>query len=241
MSGSFESVRWNARVHRLDLGLHSHLKEFWGNGVRTHNNSKGKIQWAIPAHNLLSNRLFTLSVSVMPLEPVSPLHCWIITYFLYLMYNAIFNFSLTFIRIYRVQLDLNYWNQPPQGTGWYSLLHCWSVAPSSSSFSLFHFFFMGGGGLLLLIFLFLSFPRCWKKERTKKKKQWKERKNEWKKEWMKEWMKERSILLQCSFSWYTLPWFLQQSTCQNRHKEETLQPHRQLGAGPAPYHHRSMN
>ena len=39
MSGSFESVRWNACVHRPDLGLHSHLKEFWGNGVRTHVNS----------------------------------------------------------------------------------------------------------------------------------------------------------------------------------------------------------
>ena len=29
-SGSFESVRWNACVHRLDLGLYSHPKEFWG-------------------------------------------------------------------------------------------------------------------------------------------------------------------------------------------------------------------
>ena len=29
-SGSFESVRWNAYVHRLDLGLYSHPKEFWG-------------------------------------------------------------------------------------------------------------------------------------------------------------------------------------------------------------------
>ena len=43
MSGSFESVRWNACVHRLDLGLYSHPKEFWGNGVRTHVNSKGII------------------------------------------------------------------------------------------------------------------------------------------------------------------------------------------------------
>ena len=43
MSGSFESVRWNACVHRLDLGLHSNLKEFGGNRVRTHVNSKGKI------------------------------------------------------------------------------------------------------------------------------------------------------------------------------------------------------
>ena len=43
MSESFESVQWNACVHKLDLGLHSHPKEFWGNGVRTHVNSKGKI------------------------------------------------------------------------------------------------------------------------------------------------------------------------------------------------------
>ena len=39
-SGSFESVRWNACMHRLDLGLYSHPKEFLGEwGV----NSKGKI------------------------------------------------------------------------------------------------------------------------------------------------------------------------------------------------------
>ena len=43
MSGSFESVQWNACVHRLDLGLYSHPKEFWGNGVGTHVNSKEKI------------------------------------------------------------------------------------------------------------------------------------------------------------------------------------------------------
>ena len=43
MSGSFESVRWYACVHRLDLGLYSHPKEFWGNGIRTHVNSKGKV------------------------------------------------------------------------------------------------------------------------------------------------------------------------------------------------------
>ena len=43
MSGSFESVWWNACVHRLDLGLYSHLTEFWGTRVRTHDNSKGKI------------------------------------------------------------------------------------------------------------------------------------------------------------------------------------------------------
>ena len=42
-SGSFESVRWNACVHSLDLGLYSHPKEFLGNGVWTHVYSKGKI------------------------------------------------------------------------------------------------------------------------------------------------------------------------------------------------------
>ena len=30
MSGSFESVRWRACVHRLNLGLNSHLKDFGG-------------------------------------------------------------------------------------------------------------------------------------------------------------------------------------------------------------------
>ena len=70
MSGSFESVRWNACVHRLDLGLYSHPKEFWGNGVwiqgknplyrkmspeeyRTRDTvaaSPSTTNWAIPAH-----------------------------------------------------------------------------------------------------------------------------------------------------------------------------------------------
>ena len=35
-------MRWNAYVHRLDLGLYSHAKEFWGNGVRTLVNSRQK-------------------------------------------------------------------------------------------------------------------------------------------------------------------------------------------------------
>ena len=30
-------------MHGLDLGLYSHPTEFWGDGVRTHVNSKGKI------------------------------------------------------------------------------------------------------------------------------------------------------------------------------------------------------
>ena len=41
-SRSFESMRWNACVHRLDLGLFSHSKESGGNGVRAYVNSKGK-------------------------------------------------------------------------------------------------------------------------------------------------------------------------------------------------------
>ena len=42
----FESVLWDACVHRLDLGLYFHPKEFLGNGVRTLVNSKGKIPCA---------------------------------------------------------------------------------------------------------------------------------------------------------------------------------------------------
>ena len=48
MSGFFECVRWNACVHRLDLGLYSHPKEFRANGVRTHVDSKGKtLYWKL--------------------------------------------------------------------------------------------------------------------------------------------------------------------------------------------------
>ena len=39
----FESIQWNACVHRLYPCLYSHPKDFSGNGVRTHVNSKGKI------------------------------------------------------------------------------------------------------------------------------------------------------------------------------------------------------
>ena len=45
MSGSNESMRWNACVHRLDLSLYSHPKEFLGNGARTHVNSKRTIPY----------------------------------------------------------------------------------------------------------------------------------------------------------------------------------------------------
>ena len=43
MSASFVSVRWNACVHRLNLDLYSHPKEFCGNGVRTYVNSRETI------------------------------------------------------------------------------------------------------------------------------------------------------------------------------------------------------
>ena len=43
MSGSFESVRWNACAYRKDLRLDSDLKAFSGNVVGTHVNSKRKI------------------------------------------------------------------------------------------------------------------------------------------------------------------------------------------------------
>ena len=43
MSGSFESLWWNASVHRLDLGFSLIQKSFLGNGVRIPVNSKGKI------------------------------------------------------------------------------------------------------------------------------------------------------------------------------------------------------
>ena len=51
ISGSFESVRWNACDQRLDIDLYSHQKEFFfwgggrggGDGVTTHVSSKGKI------------------------------------------------------------------------------------------------------------------------------------------------------------------------------------------------------
>ena len=93
MSGSVESVRRNAYVHWLDLGLYSHPKEFWGNEVRTHVNSKGKIpstgsseegrpcdaalhRTASPTHYRLSysGPLFSLTVRRTTLELSCLLH-----------------------------------------------------------------------------------------------------------------------------------------------------------------------
>ena len=42
MSGSFESERWNACAHRLNLALYFHPKKCLGNLSRTIVNSKGK-------------------------------------------------------------------------------------------------------------------------------------------------------------------------------------------------------
>ena len=43
MSGSFESVRWNACMHRLDLGLYSYPEEFSVIVFRTRVTSNEKI------------------------------------------------------------------------------------------------------------------------------------------------------------------------------------------------------
>ena len=59
---------WNACVHRLDLGLCSHPKEFWRNGVRSLVDSKGKIHstgYQRRTPNDASHRI------------ASPTHCWL--------------------------------------------------------------------------------------------------------------------------------------------------------------------
>ena len=61
-SGSFESVRWNACVHRLDLSLSSHPKEFLENEVRTHVNSKGK---STSTGNFLPRREFIIIIIII--------------------------------------------------------------------------------------------------------------------------------------------------------------------------------
>ena len=52
MSGSFETMRWNACVHRLDLGLYSNLKELGRRGrgggeVRRHSKENNPFTWKI--------------------------------------------------------------------------------------------------------------------------------------------------------------------------------------------------
>ena len=81
-SGSFESVRWNACVHRLGLGLYSHSKEFWGEWVWTHVNSKGKIPFTgkCPQRGIEPGTLWTASPNTTnelfrpPSRTASPTH-----------------------------------------------------------------------------------------------------------------------------------------------------------------------
>ena len=67
MSGSLKSVRWNACVIRLDLGVYSHPTEFWGNGVKTHVNSKRKIPSTGESEEVWTG-------SAAPRRTVSPTH-----------------------------------------------------------------------------------------------------------------------------------------------------------------------
>ena len=101
MSGSFESVRWNACVHRLDLGFYPHPKEFLGNGVRNRVNSTGKIHtsgaqrragpatlhhteqraqhttdWAIPTPDLIWQRWSYPSPLISPFIVDLIHYCW---------------------------------------------------------------------------------------------------------------------------------------------------------------------
>ena len=79
MSGSFESVRWNACVHRLDLDLYFHQTELWGHWFRTHVNSKGKIpsSGGSGSWNPLSCITQASDPSTLPPELYEiPMKCW---------------------------------------------------------------------------------------------------------------------------------------------------------------------
>ena len=84
MSGSFEAMQWNACVHRLSLGLHSHQKEFGGNGVRTHVNSKGNIpttrkkppQMRIEATTLHQAGRWAQNTTIQLFQPPCSLWLW---------------------------------------------------------------------------------------------------------------------------------------------------------------------
>ena len=71
-----ESMLWNACVHRLDLSLYSHPKEFLGNGVRSYVDSKRKIpstrgSEADQTHNTASHK--TASPIHYPLSYSGPM------------------------------------------------------------------------------------------------------------------------------------------------------------------------
>ena len=81
MSGSFESVRWNACVHGLNFCLYCLPKEFMGNEVRTHVNSVGKIPSTWGSEGVREVEPSTLHHAEQPVQhtvlvptPTSPSH-----------------------------------------------------------------------------------------------------------------------------------------------------------------------
>ena len=89
MSGSSESVQWNTCVHRLDLGLYSYVKEFWGNGARNHVNSTENITstgsseevWTGNAvsHRTGSPTRYQLSVQALGVNTSYPSCSWLLS------------------------------------------------------------------------------------------------------------------------------------------------------------------
>ena len=73
MFRSFESVPWNACVHRLDLSLYSHLKEFWENGARNHVNSKGKVPSNIGSEEVQTRNTVKHKPNTLPAKLFQPL------------------------------------------------------------------------------------------------------------------------------------------------------------------------
>ena len=76
MSGSFESVQWNAHVHRLDLGLHFHPKEYF----REWNQNPFYLQGKNPLYRRLRGGLKPRCYirqdrepKTLPTEPLRPL------------------------------------------------------------------------------------------------------------------------------------------------------------------------
>ena len=54
-------------MHRLDLGLYSHPKGIWGNGVRTHVELKGSLYWidiSVCGRVELKGSLYWIDISV---------------------------------------------------------------------------------------------------------------------------------------------------------------------------------
>ena len=70
MSASFESTRWDAFLHRLDLGLSS--ERMLGNGIRTHVNSKGKSPLPEAQRRVEPTNCTTLDSKAEDTTPKSP-------------------------------------------------------------------------------------------------------------------------------------------------------------------------